>query len=145
MIIITMTLSSRSSSWHYHHDHHDIIITIIIMTLSWSFFQQAGFSTEDSPQCIIPTVVGRGRHKGAMEVKLDHHDNVDWYEIQDCTKAMEIKLKNWKSFWFLCAGTGTPGHLCWKLSSGRFGLFRERILHYFLAFSQSQRVTQTSL
>ena len=65
--IITMTLSLRSSPWHYHHHHHDIII-IIIMTLSWSFFRQAGFSTEDSPQCIIPTVVGRGRHKGAMEV-----------------------------------------------------------------------------
>jgi len=28
---------------------------------------KAGFSTEDSPQCILPTVVGHGRHKGAME------------------------------------------------------------------------------
>jgi len=28
---------------------------------------KAGFSTEDTPQCIIPTLVGRGRHKGAME------------------------------------------------------------------------------
>jgi len=28
---------------------------------------KAGFSTEDSPQCNIPTIVGRGRHKGAME------------------------------------------------------------------------------
>jgi len=27
---------------------------------------KAGFSTEDSPQCILPTVVGHGRHKGAM-------------------------------------------------------------------------------
>ena len=24
---------------------------------------KAGFSTEDSPQCILPTVVGHGRHK----------------------------------------------------------------------------------
>jgi len=28
---------------------------------------KAGFSTEDTPQCVIPTLVGRGRHKGAME------------------------------------------------------------------------------
>lgn len=27
---------------------------------------KAGFSTEDSPQCNIPTLVGRGRHSGAM-------------------------------------------------------------------------------
>ena len=65
----TKVLSSwLLSPWHYHHDHHHDIIITIIMTLSWSFFRQAGFSTEDSPQCIIPTVVGRGRHKGAMEV-----------------------------------------------------------------------------
>ena len=29
---------------------------------------QAGFSTEDTPQCNIPSLVGRGRHKGAMAV-----------------------------------------------------------------------------
>jgi len=27
---------------------------------------KAGFSTEDTPQCNIPSLVGRGRHKGAM-------------------------------------------------------------------------------
>jgi len=27
---------------------------------------KAGFSTQDAPSCVIPTVVGRGRHKGAM-------------------------------------------------------------------------------
>ena len=66
---------------------------------------------------------------------------------------MEIKLKNWKSFWLLCAGTGTPGHLCWKLSSGGFGIFwdstnlKGSLRHHsntlILANSQFQRVTQT--
>jgi len=27
---------------------------------------KAGFSTQDTPSCVIPTIVGRGRHKGAM-------------------------------------------------------------------------------
>jgi len=27
---------------------------------------KAGFSTQDTPSCVIPTVVGHGRHKGAM-------------------------------------------------------------------------------